>query len=67
MLLHRLSLVVERRGYSLVAVHAFLIALASLVVEQSLGTQASGVVACRLCGCGTWVVEHRLSSCGEWA
>ena len=34
---------------------------------QSLGTQGSGVVAFRLCGCGTWVVERRLSSCGEWA
>ena len=33
---HRLSLVVARRGYSLVAVHGLLSAVASLVTEHRL-------------------------------
>ena len=40
--MHRLSLVAASRGYSLVAVHRILIAVASLVVEHRLlGARAS--------------------------
>ena len=39
------------RGYSLVAVHELLIAVASLGAERGLSS------------CGFWTLEHRLSSC----
>ena len=54
------SLVVGSGGYSLVAVHGLLIAVASLVV---CGAQASVVVAHGLVSCGLRVLEHGLSSC----
>ena len=54
-------------GYSLVAVHRFLIAVASLVPEHwFLGLQASIVVARGLRICSSWALEHRLNSCGAW-
>ena len=53
-------------GYSLVAVHRFHIAVASLVPRQSLyGSQASVVVARGLSNCGSWALELRFSSCGH--
>ena len=49
-------------GYSLVAVHGLLIAMASLVAEHGLqGTQASIVAAHGLQSAGSVVVVHRLS------
>ena len=55
-------------GYSLVAVHAFLIAVASLVAENRLqGVWASTTVADALSSCGFRTPEHRLNSCGAWA
>ena len=51
-----------KRGYSLAVVCGFLIAMASLVVEQGLwGTQASAVAALGLQSTGSTVVAHRLS------
>ena len=56
------SLVVANGGYSLAVVCGFLIAVASLVVEQGLrGTQASVVAALRLQSTGSIVVAQRLS------
>ena len=49
------SLVVESRGYSLVAVHRLLILMASLVVAHS--SRARG-----LSSCGSQAPEHRLNS-----
>ena len=48
------------RGYSLVAVHGFLIVVTSLVAEQTLG---QGVIS----GCGSLALEHRLSGSGTQA
>ena len=59
------SLVVVRRGYSLLSVNKLLIAVASLAVEHGLkGTQATVIVACGLSSCGFWALEHGLSCCG---
>ena len=62
------SLVVAKQGYSLAVVCGFLIAMASLVVEQGLwGTQASAVAAPGLQSTGSIAVAHRLSghaACG---
>ena len=56
------SLVVAKQGYSLAMVCGFLIAMASLVVEQGLwGTQASAVAALGPQSTGSTVVAHRLS------
>ena len=41
----QLSLVVEGRGYSLVVVHEFLIAVASLIAEWGLSGMWASVVA----------------------
>ena len=57
------SLVVGSWGYSLVAIHG-LIAVASLVVEEALGTRASVVVALGLQSTGPVVVVHRFC-CSE--
>ena len=72
------SLVAATGSYSLVAVCGFLIAVASLVVEQGLwGTQASAVAALGLqstgsrhagfSSCGPWALELGFSSCGVQA
>ena len=62
------SLVEARRGYSLVEVCGFHVAVASLVSEHRLqGTRASAAVARGLSSCGSRAVEHRLSSRGAWA
>ena len=59
------SLFVVSGGYSPVAVHGLLIAMASLVVEHRLyGSQASVAEAHGLRSCGSWALEHRLNSCG---
>ena len=60
------SLVVESRGYSVVAGHSLLTAVASLVAEHvaALGSQASVAAARGLASCGSQAVEHRLSSRG---
>jgi len=55
----------ESRGYSLVAVHGLLNAVASLVVEQGLqGARASAVAAHGLSRCSSWSLEHKLN--GMW-
>ena len=54
------SLVVESRGYSLVAVHRLLILMASPVVAYS--SRARG-----LSSCGSQALEHRINCCGAWA
>ena len=52
-------------AYSLVAVHALLIAVASSVVEHRLqGAQASVAAARGLSSCGSQALEHRLNSYG---
>ena len=56
------SLVVKNGGYSLVAEHEFLFAVASLV-----GTQASIVVAHVLSSCSSKALENRLNNCDTWA
>ena len=62
------SLVVESRGFSLVAVHRLLIAVASLVAERRLwGEQASAVVVLGLSSTGSVVMVRGLScsmACG---
>ena len=61
-----LSLAVEPGGYSLAAVHRFLMPIASLVPEHNLyDSQASVVVVHGLSNCGSWAPELRLSSCGH--
>ena len=56
------SLVSASRGYSRVAVHGLLIAVASLVAEHRLqGARASVVVAPGRSSSGSIVVAHRLS------
>ena len=61
------SLFVVSGGYSPVAVHGLLIAMASLVVEHRLyGSQASVAEAHGLRSCGSWALEHRLN-CGAQA
>ena len=42
-------------GFSLIAVHALPVVMASLVVEK-------GLQVCGLSSCGSWAVEHRLNS-----
>ena len=60
------SLVVESRGYSLVAMHKLLFAVA-FVVEHGLECAwASVIVARELSSCDSWALEHRLNSCGTW-
>ena len=56
------SLAVESGGYSLVAEHGLLFAVASLV-----DTRASIVVARVLSSCSSEALEHRLNNCGAWA
>ena len=54
------SLVVVSGGYSPVAVHGLLIAVASLLAEhRSLGRTGFS-------GCGSQTLEHRLNRCGTW-
>ena len=51
-------------GFSLVAVHEFLVVVTSLVAEHGLqSAQASVVVASGLSSCSSQALEHRLS-CG---
>ena len=60
--------VAASRGYSLVAMHGLLIAVASLVPERGLsGAHASVVGAGGLSSCGSQALEHRLSSCATQA
>ena len=62
------SLVVESRGYSLVAVCGLLIAVTSLVAEHGLSVVWTSVVAAHgLSSCISLALEHSLSSCGAWA
>ena len=56
------SLAVEGGGYSLVAEHGLLFAVASLV-----DTRASIVVARVLSSCSSEALEHRLNNCGARA
>ena len=66
-LVRQLSLVVTRRGYSLVAVYGPLIAVACLVAQHRLyGEQASVAVTCGLSSCTYQPLEHKLNS-GTWA
>ena len=61
------SLVASSRGYSVVMVCRFLIAVASLVAEHRLwGTQASAVAAQGLNSCSSWALKYMLSSCDAW-
>ena len=54
------SLVAGSRGYSLVAVHGLLIAVASPVGRSwALGSLGFS-------SCGSWALEYRLNSCGPW-
>ena len=59
-LLHRLSLVAGRGGYSLSQCTGF--SLRWLLLLQSRGSRVSGGSSC-----GLWALEHRLSSCGARA
>ena len=63
------SLGVASRGYSPVAVHEFLIAVASLVVGHGLvvGMQASVIAAHALSSGGSWALGHGLNRCGTQA
>ena len=68
---HRLSLVAENRGYSIVVVCGLLIAMTSLVVEHRLlnvgaSSWITGFRACGLRYCGSRALEPRLSSYGAW-
>ena len=55
------SLVVESRGYSLVAILRLLMAMDSpLVTEHGLSRHMG------FSSCSSWALEHRLSSCGTW-
>ena len=57
------SLVVARRGYSLVMVRGLLPAVVSLGVEHRLpGAWASVAGACGLSSWGPWALEHSLNS-----
>jgi len=58
------SLFVVSGGYSPVAVHGLLIAMASLVEHRLCGSQASVAEAHGLRSCGSRALEHRLNSCG---
>ena len=58
------SLAAVKGGYSLVAVHEFLISVLSLIVELGLQSVRASVVAARgLRSCDSWPLEHRLSTC----
>ena len=62
------SLVAEIKGYYLVVVHRFLIAMASLVLKHGLeGVWASVLVAYGVSSCGFWALVQRLNFCGSWA
>ena len=62
------SLVAEIKGYYLVVMHRFLIAMASLVAEHGLqGVWASVLVAYGISSCGSQALVHRLNFCGSWA
>ena len=62
------SLLVESRGYCLVAVHRLLIAVTSVVVEHRLeGVQASAAAAHELSSCSSRALDRRVSSCCTWA
>ena len=57
-------LVAESRGYSLVGVSGFLVAMTSFVVEHGYwGLWASVVEVYGLRSCGPPALEHRLDSC----
>ena len=54
------SLLVQSRGYCLVAVHRLLIAVTSVVVEHRLeGVQASAVAAHELRSWSSWALEQQ--------
>ena len=57
----------SERGLLFVAAHGLLIAVASLVGAQALGTWVSVVVVHSLSSCGSWALECKLSSCGARA
>ena len=60
-------LVVISGGSALVAVHGFLIMVASLVAQHGLqGVWASVTVVHGLSSCGSWAQKNRLNSCGTW-
>ena len=61
------SLVAASRGYSLVAVHGLLTAVACPCGARLWGIQASVVAACGLSSCGSQALEQSLNSCGSWA
>ena len=54
------SLVAVSRGYSLLAMPAFLIMAGSLSGAQALGLASFS-------SCDSQAVDHRLSTCGAWA
>ena len=57
-----------KRGLLFLAVHRFLIAVASLCCRAwALGARGSVVVARRLSSCDLWTLELRLGSCGAQA
>ena len=67
-LLRGFSLVAESSGYTLVAVHRLLVAVAPLAVEYGLqGMQLSVAAAHRLGNCSSQALEYRLRSCGAQA
>ena len=53
------SLVAVNRGYSLIAMHGFLIAVTSVVVEHGLEVGFRS--------CSSWALEHKRNSCGAQA
>lgn len=62
------SLAAGKGGYSPVAVHEFLTAVASLDVEHGPhGIQASAVAAHGLSSCDSWALERRLGGCDSGA
>ena len=62
------SLAAVKGGYSLVAVHEFLTAVASAVVERGLQSVRASVIAAHgLSSCDSWALEHRFSTCDSWA
>ena len=60
LLLHRLSLVVVSRGYSLLQCLGFSLRWSLLL--WSTGSRSKGFSRC-----SSWALQHRLNSCGAWA
>ena len=59
------SVAAASEGYSLAAMHRFLIVAASVTAEHELSSmQASVVAAHGLSSCGSQALERRLGSCG---